>query len=142
MAVLATCSNPSLSIYQFLRATQFEPCPFGLLKEDGSFFLNKTTLSTMGFCTQVIGHRNDKVVVQIPTNGNRQDFLVINTAKKCIDGMFPIEHLDQPYLWECLISQDLNRLLLKPNLLFALKFRIQSMEDCVKVFLKDSQTGQ
>ena len=82
---------------------------------------------------QIIGQRDDVSIIQIPTAVKRSDFLVVNTNKLKVESVFHIDHADQPYLWECLISPDLSKLLLKPNLLFALRFRIQSVDDCLKI---------
>lgn len=91
---------------------------------------------------QVVGQRADIAIVQIPTNLKRSEFLVINANELRVKSVFHINHAEQPYLWECLISPDLSKFLLKPNLLFALRFQIQSVEDCLKVFSFNAKTQQ
>ena len=103
---------------------------------------SKMKLAPFLDAAQIIGQRDHISIVQIPTTIKRSDFLVVNTTKLKVESVFHIDHADQPYLWECLISPDLSKLLLKPNLLFALRFRIQSVEDCLKIVCLNPKSCQ
>ncbi len=91
---------------------------------------------------QVVGFHTNRAIVQVVRNDNICDFLMVDLVTKEVMGKYSEPYQDQPFLCECTISPDLSRFLIKPNLLFVLKFRVEGIDDCVKVVTKDPNSDE
>ena len=98
---------------------------------------NKMKSSPFLESAQVVGYRDKLAVVQVPRSDGLNEFLMVDLNRNIVSGSYKEKYQDQPCLYECYISPDLKRLLLKPNLLYALRFRIQGIDDCVKVLKRE-----
>ena len=94
---------------------------------------DKSRTASVLHTAQVVGWREDVVVVQLILLYSTCQFLLINLNTLKILGTYTEHFKEQAYLYECLISPDKTRLLLKPNLLYTLKHRVHILDDVIKV---------
>ena len=90
---------------------------------------------------RMIAYRDDYIVAQVIRTDKIFDFLIIHLSKSKVIGCFQESYADHPFLWECYISPDATTMLLKPNLMYALKFKVESAEDVLKVIKYDRRQG-
>lgn len=82
---------------------------------------------------QLIGYRDNLAVVQVVRCDSKNEFLILDLDQGKVKGSHVEFFGDQPYLYECYISPDGTRILFKPNLLYSLKYRVQQVDDVLKV---------
>lgn len=81
-------------------------------------------------------------MVQIPTTHGTCELYVIDMTDGKILGTYVERCHDRPYLYECFISPDYTHFIIKPNLLFVLKSRVHTIDDCIKVIRKGREASR
>ena len=81
---------------------------------------------------QVIAYRDFFAVIQI-VQSDKSELLFLDMDADEVCGRHVEYFGDQPFLFECYISPDRTTFLLKPNLLFSLKYGVQHVPDVLKV---------
>ena len=67
---------------------------------------------------------------------------MIDLLQNKILGTYAEKYHDKPYLYECIISPDFTHIILKPNLLFVLKYRVHAVDDCVRVIAQSPDSSR
>ena len=81
---------------------------------------------------KVIGCRSHMVIIQIVCK-EVVEFLLVDLNTDTVMGKYVERYEGKPYLFEGLVSPDLSHFILKPNLLYVLKYGIPCVDDRVRV---------
>ena len=81
---------------------------------------------------EVIAYRDKHAVVEVATKHERMDFLLVDLDHDRVKVVHRQYCTSQPYLYECSISPDFSRIVLKPNHFYLHFHNIQSAPDVLK----------
>jgi len=131
--------------YSYTRALLKHPtgsCTVPLSRNYRHSISAKLTPAPWMYVCNVVAARDHVVLLQIITTDGASEFHLIDITKREILGVYRERFYERAYLYEGFISPDHSHVVLKPNLLFALKFRINAIDDCLKVLTRAPRTSQ
>ena len=88
---------------------------------------------------EVVGYRDKHAIVQVATKHQRMDFLLVNLEQDTVRVVHKEQCSTKPYLFECAMSPDFSRILLKPNHYYAHFHNVQSIRDVLQCVVTDSK---